>query len=552
MMQLAPVSKTFNQGDAVWCHDFNLFSAKVYVPKTELPGDVINFGFSAPCFLVLTDEQYSDEQTKDWSIENGLAKIAAEYAGSVIFISPLNKGGWKAAPDGIFEEIIENTKIHQYHKDGYAILNNRFFHKNEGFAIRGAIFRTCLICNGDSADYVATRLIRTVNGAGLWGPADVAPTVCVFENLSVMPKIERRDMPIVSIGNSKEINECIKNGVDDCLIQEKRDLSSAYKNFIRKYKRWGWVGDLMAEPDFEEIGMIEEPCVVELKTSKDNAGDDAGTTSHQVGFLAYYNKGLFDKGAVPVLLCFHGGGDSAKHIAQVSEWYKVAHDHNFLLICVENHINSTASEMMELLEILKKQYKIDETRIYASGFSMGGCKTWDLYQEYPDVFAGVAPMDATFDMGQNLYGQPSPGIGGSGIINQNVMVPVFYTGGEETPLPELPFQAEKCRDRMEYVLKVNECSAKYDVRFEDKEKWADKIWGISGDEIRKYDDKSRNAVLTLNYFKSNDGGIYTVFGSISGQGHECRYHTCEYAWRFISQFKRNADGKIEGGKNVIL
>ena len=34
---------------------------------------------------------------------------------------------------------------------------------------------------------------------------------------------------------------------------------------------------------------------------------------------------------------------------------------------------------------------------------MGGCKTWDLYQEYPDVFAAVAPMDATFDVGCNLF-----------------------------------------------------------------------------------------------------------------------------------------------------
>lgn len=551
-ISIKPICRTINNEDKIWEQDFNLFKAEVYVPKTQLPDDVVNFGFSAPYFLIFTDNKLTDDEVIAYVTENGLKNLAASYATSVVFISPINEGGWVKAPEGIFEEIIENSKIHQYHEDGIAILNNRFFHKNEGFAIRGAIFRTCVVGKGAAADYIATHLIKKIQGAGLWGPADVAPTACVLEGLSRKVKVGRRDMPVVSVGNSKEINEWMQNEVDACYIQDKLDLPTAYKDFIRKFKRWGWVGDLMTEPDFEMIGMVEEPCVVELKTSKDNAGDDAGTKSHKVGFLAYYNKNLFKKGPVPLLLCFHGGGDSAKHIAQVSEWYRVAHDHDFLLVCVENHINSTATEMMELIDLLKAKYTIDETRIYGSGFSMGGCKSWDLYQEYPTVFAGLAPMDATFELGLNLYGQPSAGINGSGKINYEHLVPLFYSGGEETPLPELPFQAEKCRERMEYVLKVNKCKANYNVRFEDKDNWPDKIWGISGDKIQKIEDKSRNSILTLNYFESENGKIYTVFGSISGQGHECRYHTCEYAWRFISQFRRLADGSIEGGKNVLL
>lgn len=550
-IEVMPVSKTLNNGDKIWSHSFKLFTAKVYVPKNELPGDIINFGFSAPYFLYFIDSIPSDEEAKTISEKTGLGKIAAKYDSSVVFICPNNDGSWKNAPDGLFEELIENSKIHQYHKDGFAILNNRFFKRNEGFAIRGAIFRSCVIGKGDAADYIATKLIKKIDGAGLWGPADVAPTVCVLENLSIKPNIQRNDMPIVSINNSSEINEFIKSNVNDCFIQKEEDFETAYTQFIRQFKRWGWVGDLMEEPDLPSLGMIEEPCVTELKTSKDNSGDDEGTSSHKVGYISFYNKNLFANGPAPLVLCFHGGGDSAKHIAFVSEWYKVAHDHNFLLVCVENHLNSTATEMMELLDILKKQYSIDETRIYATGFSMGGCKSWDLYQEYPDVFAGLAPMDATFDVGCNLYGKTSIGLKGSGTINQDILVPIFYIGGEITPLPELPFQAEKCRDRMEYVFKVNKCSTPYNVKFEDRNNWKDKIWGISGDEIRKFEDKVRNSILTLNYFKSDDGKIYTAFGSVSGQGHECRYHSCEHAWLFLSQFTRNKKGQIEGGENVL-
>lgn len=548
-IQTKPVVRTINQTDRIWNHDFKNFGAKVYVPSSCVPGEIVNFGYSAPYFVVLTDTQPSDEEALSYAQINGLSKIASENDSSVVFIYPLNDGGWKCAPVCIYKELIENSKIHQYHEDGIAVLNNRFFHKNEGFAIRGAIYRICLIAKNDGADFVAKNLLTKIQGAGLWGPADVAPVVCVLENLSALPNIQRADMPVVSVGNSEEINDYIKENTEYSLIQTQLDLTTAYSKFIWQFKRWGWVGELSLWPDLDQIGMIEKPEFCQLITSKDNSGDDKDTKTHKVGYISYYNRDLFvnnKERSVPLVLCFHGGGDSAKHIAFVSEWYRVAHDHNFLLVCVENHINSTATEMMELLEILKKEYPIDETRIYATGFSMGGCKTWDLYQEYPEIFAGLAPMDATFDVGQNLYGNPSLGLHGTGTINQNIMVPVFYAGGEETPLPELPFQAAKCRDRMEYVLKVNDCSTPYNVSFENQADWEDKNWGIKGDTIEKHHDNTRNADLTLNYFTSKDGNTYTVFGSVSGQGHECRYHTCEEAWKFMSKFSR------KNGKIIIL
>lgn len=541
MLKEAPVVKVFDDKSKMWGQTYENFSAKVYVPETNLPQDVINFGYSAPYLIYLEDEPLSWEQAKETADSTGLSAIASKYATSVVFISPSNSS-WTSQTARLFLELISNSKIHQYYKDGYAILNNRFFHTNEGYAIRGAIFRTILFGKNEAANYIAKNLLTKLTGDGLWGPADVCPTLCILENLTEKPEILRRDIPVVSI-NNPEFEDELKAGTDYFYKSESEDFEKIYTDFGKKFIRWGWDGELQLQEDFDEIGMIEEPCVTELKVSKDNDGDDKDQSIHKVGYISYYNKNLFlNRGLspfVPLLLCFHGGGDSAKHIAQVSQWYKVAHDHNFLLVCVENHINSTATEMMELIEVLKKKYPVDESRIYATGFSMGGCKTWDLYQEFPKVFAGLAPMDATFELGLNVYGQPSPYK-----INQEEMVPVFYAGGEITPLPELPFQAQKCLDRMKYVFKVNHLKTKYEVSFENQKDWENKIWGISGDKIEIIHDDSRNSDLTMNYFESQDGNFYTVFASISGQGHECRYHTCEHAWRFISQFKRNSDGTI--------
>lgn len=44
-------------------------------------------------------------------------------------------------------------------------------------------------------------------------------------------------------------------------------------------------------------------------------------------------------------------------------------------------------------------------------------------------------------------------------------------GGEITPLPELPFQARKCTDRMRYVMRINQTETKYNADYEKQEDW---------------------------------------------------------------------------------
>ncbi|MBR1861489.1 MAG: hypothetical protein IJ796_06490 [Lachnospiraceae bacterium] len=76
----------------------------------------------------------------------------------------------------------------------------------------------------------------------------------------------------------------------------------------------------------------------------------------------------------------------------------------------------------------------------------------------------------------------------------------------------------------------------FDVSFEDKESWEDKYYGIPGDKVEKITDESRGSVLTVRYYNSTDGVCRTAFASVSGQQHECRRHSCENAWKFVSQF----------------
>ena len=294
-----------------------------------------------------------------------------------------------------------------------------------------------------------------------------------------------------------------------------------------------WCGNLELEPDFEELHMREEAGSVMVTTSPDNRSPFQNTKEHEVGYFAYYNEDTFQNGPAPLLMGFHGGGDSSMFLTFVSGWYEVAHKYGFLYVAIENHQNVTATEVVQVIEELKKRYSIDEHRIYGAGFSMGSGKTWDMYQEYPQVFAGLAPASALFPVRNNPFGKD---LGDR--LNTTVPVPMFYSGGECSHLPELPCQAESGLERIQYAAQVNKLKKKFDVKYEDKETWEDPIWGVAGERVEKLYDESRGSTLTVHYFDSEDGVCRTAFGSVSGQGHEFRHHTCETAWKFISQFTR--------------
>lgn len=48
-------------------------------------------------------------------------------------------------------------------------------------------------------------------------------------------------------------------------------------------------------------------------------------------------------------------------------------------------------DAMEVLNIAKQKFNVDENRVYLTGHSMGGHGTWYLGANYPDQFAAIGP-----------------------------------------------------------------------------------------------------------------------------------------------------------------
>ena len=517
-------------GGRCWEHRFEKFFLKAFVPDNSLDGQVNNYGFRAPLLLIFEEERQPMDQAVAFARETGLAKIAADYDTSVLFIHPTAEGGWAAEDESLYAALIAEIKMIQVYRDGI-VENYDFFAKAfKGYFIRGAIFRADIYSFGASADYVASHLLKTLQGEYLWGPGEITPAVCSMERLSVVPSVERKDIAVLSVGNSAEINRAF-DGCEHLLIRDKADYEGDFP-FVHQFKMW--CGKIEIEPDFAKLGMTEDAGSVTVNTDPENR-EIRDQKTHRVGYFAYYNNGIFDRGPVPLVLGFHGGGDSSMYLTYVAGWWEVAHQYGFLYVAVENHQFVPASEAVQVLEALKQRYPINEHRVYATGFSMGSGKTWDLFQEYPDLFAGMMPASALFPVYTTFWGQKVD----ESRLNTEVPVPVFYSGGELSPLPELPFQKDTCLERVQYVGRVNRLKKKFDtLDYEKKDEWKDPVWGVPGDRVVKIPDPSRGSVLTVHYYDSEDGVCRTAFAGIDNQMHECRRHTNEAAWKFVSQFTR--------------
>ena len=538
MAMLERPAVKLTSGGRYWDHRFESFFLKAYVPDNDLDGQTNNYGFRAPLLLVFEEKPQDMDSAVRFARESGLADIAAKADSSVLFVYPTAKDGWKSADEGLYRELIAEIKMITVYKDGI-VENHDFFAKCfKGYFVRGAIFRADIYAFGDSADYAARCLLKTVQGEYLWGPGEITPAMCSMERLSVQPDVQRKDIAVLSVANSPDINKAFEN-CENLLVKEKAEYKEDFEAFVRKFKMW--CGRMEMEPDLDALGMCEDAGSALVETSKDNRSRWKGEKTHKVGYFAYYNKDLFDRGPVPLVIGFHGGGDSSMYLTFVSGWWEIAHRYGFLFVSVENHLEVPAEEAVQLLNEIRKRYPIDEKRIYAAGFSMGSGKSWDLFQEYPRIFAGIMPASALFPVYTTFYGEPA-----KENLNKTVPVPVFYSGGEESPLPELPFQKDTCLERVQYVDEVNRLGGRFrKLSFENKAAWEDPIWGAKADRTEKIFDPSRQSTLTINYYDSEDGVCRTAFASVSGQMHECRHHSCENAWKFISRFRLGEDKPAE-------
>jgi len=124
-------------------------------------------------------------------------------------------------------------------------------------------------------------------------------------------------------------------------------------------------------------------------------------SSGRMEYLVYLPQGYNAKGAKqwPLMLFLHGAGERGTNIQRAAihgplSLVKRGTNFPFIVVaplCPEGRYWQN-EPLLSLLDHVTKKYRVDESRVYLTGISMGGYGTWNLAVDYPERFAAIAPI----------------------------------------------------------------------------------------------------------------------------------------------------------------
>ena len=129
---------------------------------------------------------------------------------------------------------------------------------------------------------------------------------------------------------------------------------------------------------------------------------------------ALFVHSKYDKDAkTPLMVALHGLGGNPQQIMRYKGLTDLAEKHGFIVVAPMGYNPSgwygntnplkkkndppnlgelSEKDVMNVLAIARKEFTIDENRIYLMGHSMGGIGTWAIAPKYPDIWAAIAPL----------------------------------------------------------------------------------------------------------------------------------------------------------------
>lgn len=135
-------------------------------------------------------------------------------------------------------------------------------------------------------------------------------------------------------------------------------------------------------------------------------------------YRVYVPKGYTSTKAFPLIVALHGlgGTEDSMFDNYGGRLPALAEERGYILIAplgyrvdgfygsgiaptgdpaVRRRAELSERDVMEVLRRTREQYRIDDTRIYLMGHSMGAIGTWALAAKYPDIWAALGPIAGT-------------------------------------------------------------------------------------------------------------------------------------------------------------
>lgn len=157
----------------------------------------------------------------------------------------------------------------------------------------------------------------------------------------------------------------------------------------------------------------------------------------------------------PLVITLHGANQDAQYQMENTKWNTIADEKNFVVV-YPNGVNrwwdtggdSDLKYIEYVMNLMKERYKIDENRIYISGFSLGSMMTYICMDYFADKVAAFAPVSGVrFDNRKPAFKKHVPFIHTHGTADD-----VFKWGGDPGHMaggyPYIPDYVKGCAEIM--------------------------------------------------------------------------------------------------------
>lgn len=159
----------------------------------------------------------------------------------------------------------------------------------------------------------------------------------------------------------------------------------------------------------------------------------------------------------PLVICLHGFAEWPAHLMRLSHWNQVADEAGFLVVYPTGsgfplrwHCNGRLNKaeqarqdvqfISDLIDQLKKEYNIDEARIYANGLSNGGGMSFLLACRLSQRIAAIGSVGGAYLLPWTEYqpARPVPAIIFHGTADPIVSFHGGPSGMFKVPFPDIP------------------------------------------------------------------------------------------------------------------
>ena len=235
-------------------------------------------------------------------------------------------------------------------------------------------------------------------------------------------------------------------------------------------------------------------------------------------------------GSVPLILCNHGGGDDARVFVEEFGLLELADKERVALIAPDHQLcgDIRGPALTACVDYMLEKYPaLDPTRVYATGYSMGGGATYIVGYYAPEKFAAVAP----------LAGSPTAISDEEMAKFADIDLPVLQVLSSFDSLRRLDAMEGNMNEAQQGMVKtwtaINEIETA-DFDFETYPHWGQKpdytIIDTINDEFE-----------VETWYKTKDGVPIYAYSLVKGMIH-CLYG--EYAdllWNYVKHFSRDLE-----------